>query len=247
MRLSSRLGFAVAACAVLGSAMACMNADAKATSERATTRRVSTAAIRLAREEGASSRTQGCDTARLTTCYRDTARSADVDEDPMLSPRANWIWFAAAGDSLEISASPEAFVSTSIGQERDSLRNTARQFRRRLQSDGVVIVWLSFDEQTADSVPYTLRVRHEGAASRPLQTTGEVATLTVVSRRQNSTFSLVPASLASTVRDRSQWRIFARTYRVALVSDSLYELCRLPCSSPQMVKLTPFARVVVTL
>lgn len=228
MRVSSLTAVTITSCALLG------------------IRGVSTTANRLGRRS-APSLTQGCDTARTTICYRDTARSADADEDPMLSPRANWIWFSAAGDSIDISASPAGFVLTSIGQERDSLQNTARQFRRRLQSDGLLIVWLSFDEQTADSVPYTLRVTHEGAASRPLRATGGTATLTVVSRRANSTFSLVPASMVPTVRDRSQWRIFARNYKVALVSDSLYELCRLPCSSPRIVKLTPFARVVAKL
>ena len=194
--------------------------------------------------KGAPRPAQGCDTTGLTICYRDIARPGDADEDPMLSPRANWIWFAAAGDSIEISTSPAAFVLTSVGQERDSLQNTARRFRHRLQNDGLVIVWLAFDEQVVDTVPYTLRVWSSGSASRPLRATGETATLTVVSRRKNSTFSLVPASIASTVRDRSQWRMFARTYKVALLKDSLYELCRLPCSTPDTVKLTPFARVV---
>lgn len=205
------------------------------------------AATRRHRAEGVPSLAQGCDTRPRTLCYADTARPGDADEDPMLSPIAAWIWFAAAGDSLEVSTSPEAFVYTSIGQERDSLQNTARRFRRRLQSDGVVLVWLAFDEQTADSVPYTLHVQHESAVSRPLRATGEAATLTVVSRHKNSTFSLVPASIAPTVRDRSQWRIFAKTYRVALVGDSLYELCRLPCSSPQIVKLKALANVVAKL
>jgi len=161
----------------------------------------------------------------------------------MLSPMASWILFAAAADSLEISASPQAYIATSAGQEHDASHNTAQQFRTRLQNDGVVLVGLAFDDQGRDVLPYTLRVSRVWPASSALRPRGRSATLTVLSRGKNPMFSLVPLSVASTVRDRSQWKIFATTYKVALASDSLYELCRLPCFAPDTMKLIPSARV----
>jgi hypothetical protein len=245
MRVSSCvLTMAVAGCALFSSAISCRKANPKATSETATTRGASLAATESGQVEGVPSLAQGCDTTPGITCYRDTARAGFTDEVPDLYPLASWIWFAAAGDSIEISARPTAFIATSLGQERDALQNTAPQFRHRLQNDGVVIIWLSFDQQQADTVPYTLRVWHHGSTSSPLRSTGKAATLTVVSRHKGETFSLVPASIAPTVRDRSQWPIIARTYHVALVSDSLYELCRLPCTAPDTVKLTASVNVV---
>jgi hypothetical protein len=73
--------------------------------------------------------------------------------------------------------------------------------------------------------------------------TGRSATLTVTSKRKTAQFSIVPISLLSPVTDRSKWKAFVRTYKVALVRDSLYEVCRVPCSRPDTVKLTPSARV----
>jgi len=245
MRVSSRvLALAAAGGALFSIVTSCRQGNAKPISESAMPRGASLPTTQSGQEGGAPRFAQDCDPTPMTVCYRGTARPGDSDEDPMLSPMANWIWFRAAGDSIEVSASPSASIATSVGQERDALHNTASRFRHRLKNDGVVIVWLAFDEQVVDTVPYVLRVRHNGSASSLLRPTARRATLTVVSRRKNDTFSLVPASIASTVRDRSRWSMYAKTYNVALVADSLYELCRLPCSSPDTVKLTPSANVV---
>jgi hypothetical protein len=166
-------------------------------------------------------------------------------DKPVQYPYRDWVWFASAGDSLEISAPSGASIATSIGQERDSLDHTARQFRHRLPHDGVLEVYLNLDETEGNTVPYTLRiVRRDSASNLSLRPTGQTATLSVVSRPEADQFSLVPLSEVPTVRDRSQWRIVARPSKVALVSDSLYELCRLPCASPRIIKLTPSANVI---
>ena len=178
-------------------------------------------------------------------CYQDTARAGTADEDPAQYPLADWIWFGMAGDSIEISGPAGASVATNIGQERDSLKNTRGYFRRRLGRDGVLLIFVSLDETEGTTVPYTLRVSHGGSAStESLRPTGQTATLTVISQHATDAFSLVPASMASTVRDRAQWRISPVRYKVALVSDSLYELCRLPCTALDLVKLTPSANVM---
>jgi hypothetical protein len=184
---------------------------------------------------------QSCDSLPIVTCFRDIAHMGD---DPNAGASADWIWFGAAGDSIEIFAPPGSYISTNFGQEHDRLHNTARYFRHRLTSDGVVAIWVTMDEFLGDSLGYTLRIRREGTVTPTwLRATGQWAKLTIESRRQLDPFSVIPMMLARSVRDRSKWKVLPRTYNVALVGDSLYEVCRLPCSSPDTVKLTPSASV----
>ena len=183
-----------------------------------------------------------CDSAPSATCFRDTAYGHSLDYDPGWVVESNWIWFGAAGDSVEIVVPHGMYVSTNFGQEHDELKNTASYFRHRLTADGVIELWISADE--TDSIAYSLSIRRVGSHAPPLlRPTGRYATLTVTSRRKAAQFSIVPISLVNSATDRSKWKAFAQTYKVALVSDSLYELCRVPCSRPDTVKLTPSARV----
>ena len=245
LRLPLRvLALGAAGGALFSMVTACSQGNAKPVSESATTRGARLATPQAGREGSAGRYAQACAPTPTSVCYRGIARPGNADEDPMQSPLADWIWFGAAGDSIEVSASPSAYVATSLGQERDAQNNTALRFRHRLKNDGVVLVWLSFDEQVIATLPYVLRIWHNGSASASLRPTARKATLTVASRRKNDRFSLVPASIASTVRDRSRWTIYAQTYNVALVSDSLYELCRLPCSAPVLIKLSPSIAVI---
>lgn len=194
---------------------------------------------------GSAPSVASCDTASMTICYQDTARAGTSDEDPAQYPLADWIWFAVARDSIEISAPAGSAVTTNIGQERDALHNTRGYFRYRALRDGVLLISVSLDETQGATVPYTLQISRGGSpTSGFLRPTGATATLTVISGDKAAAFSLVPGSIASAVRDRSPWRIYAGRFKVALVSDSLYELCRLPCSSPDTVELTPSANVV---
>jgi hypothetical protein len=155
---------------------------------------------------------------------------------------ADWIWFGAAGDSTEFVTS-DGVISTSLGQERDSGHNTRSYFRQRLAIDGVVSISVSILEPDSDSVPFTLTIRRDGTSRRGLRPTGQRATLVVDSRRIGAEFTLIPLLIASGVNDRSKWKAFVGTYGVALVDDSLYEFCRLPCLRPDTVELTPSAVV----
>jgi hypothetical protein len=104
-----------------------------------------------------------------------------------------------------------------------------------LLSDSVV-----GDEILGDTVVYTLRIRHDDPEPQPaLVATGRMATLTVAGARARDEFSIVPLLLTRSVHDLTRWRLHARRYRVALVVDSLYQLCRLPCVSPDTVRLMP--------
>jgi hypothetical protein len=236
------LTLAISVCSLVATNVSCGRGNAKSRPDNVVSGGASAVANQPREDGGSAADTQSCGTAPMGICYRDTARVSLTGDEPVQYPHRDWVWFAAAGDSIEIWAPSGASVATSIGQERDSLNHTARQFRHRLPRDGVLEIYVFLDGAEGDTVPYTIRILRRGSTS--LTPTGRTATLSVVSRHEADQFSLVPLSLASTVRDRSEWRIVARPYKVALVNDSLYELCRLPCSSPQIVLLTPSATVI---
>jgi hypothetical protein len=199
----------------------------------------------------------GCRSTAIVLCFRDTTNSlVDPDAaDPVIGAR--WLWFGGAGDSVQISTRPDisshmregAYLATSLGEELDSLRNTAPYFRRRLTEDGVIEMVLLFDSVVGDvvlgdTVAYTLRIRHDDPEPKPaLVATGRMATLTIPGAGVRDEFSIVPLSMARSVHDLTRWKIHARTYRVALVADSLYQLCRLPCTSLDTIKLLPATHV----
>jgi hypothetical protein len=156
---------------------------------------------------------------------------------------ADWIWFGAAGDSVDIT-STDGSVYTNLGQQTDSRHNVVPYFRSRLQNDGVVSISTNMDENDGDSVPYTLRIERVGPEPpAALRMTCERARLTIISPRITDHFSIVPISIAHSVRDLSKWTTFVGTYNVALVPDSLYQVCRVPCVTPDTIRLTPHARV----
>lgn len=188
-----------------------------------------------------------CRSTSTVLCFSDTAFKPRIhhSDDPYWNARANWIWFGAAGDSLDISAD-DGVLTTSLGQEYDSRRNNASYFRHRLARDGLVSISIDMEESQGDSIAYTLRIRRAGSPlPNGLRLTSDHARLTVESAGRTGQFSLIPLSIASTVSDRSHWKAFAfeRTYNVALVDDSLYEFCRVPCSRPDTLKLTPSSSV----
>lgn len=154
-----------------------------------------------------------------------------------------WIWFGARGDSIEFDLAPGDAIQTSIGEDREA-RHRVPYFRRRLARDGAVEVWVLLPDTLGDTVAYTLGVRRiPSGRSADLRPTGERATLTIQSRSAKDRFAVVPLAVARSVRDLSSWQVHPETYNVALVGDSLYEVCRLPCARRDTVKLTPRATV----
>ena len=188
-----------------------------------------------------------CHSTSTALCFSDTAFMPRIhhSDDPYWNARANWIWLGATGDSLDISAD-DGVLTTSLGQEYDRRHNNTSRFRHRLMRDALVSISIDMEESQGDSIAYTLRVRRAGSAlPTGLRPTGDHARLTVESARRTDQFSLIPLSIAPAVHDRSHWKAFAfeRTYNVALVEDSLYEFCRVPCSRPDTLKLTPSGSV----
>ena len=194
---------------------------------------------------------ENCNSDKTVACFRDTAYSHDEPSLPNPVLRTRWIWFGSVGDSLEFSAQVDtvqeigrAYLSTNLGQEHDSKNNTAPFVRRRLKSDGIVEVFVGIDEILGDTVPYSLAVRRVESGPSALNPTGRFARLNIVSAHVTDSFTVVPARLGGATANRSHWRVFARPYNVALLTDTLYEVCRLPCLSPDTIVLKPAAHVI---
>jgi hypothetical protein len=124
---------------------------------------------------------------------------------------------------------------------------TPSYVRRRLITDGVVIAWVDFDEVRGDSLEYTLEIHHENSAQRPaFRPTGAKSSLVLLSRRIEDSWSVVPLSLTQSANDPARWSVPVGTYNVILLADSLYQICKLPCTSADTVKLTPGRRVTLS-
>jgi hypothetical protein len=175
-----------------------------------------------------------------------------------------WIWFGTGGDSVETHALADGettpgpthvIMGRGLSSPPDSASDAACS-PCRLIKDGIVWAWVRIGDPSLtpypephlflpDTVGYTLRTLQRGPAPPPaLRATDKWASLDIASKRGfGARFSIVPLSIARSVRDRTRWIMFARTYNVALVADSVYEICGVPCSAPDTVRLIPGARV----
>ena len=201
----------------------------------------------------------------MALCYRDTARVRDLDHEPGRYVDSRWVIFGTAGDSIELAASTDLGLeapgrSERVGfaisashamgsgyQERDSTGNTAPYVRFRLPSDGAVSVDVGADERGFhDTVPYSLSLRRMGQDLTPqlLRATGHAAALTLASARESDRFVVAPLSVADWETNPGHWSVFQGRFKVALVSDSLYVVCKLPCGRPDTVLLKPSRAVM---
>ena len=186
-----------------------------------------------------------CDSTALIVCLRDTAvaRMGPAFSGPI--PSRDWVIFGARGDSIDVEVSSGGVITTSLGQDHDANGNTAPFFRGRFRHDGVVALLISLDPYLGDTVEYTLRLLRSASASlTPLTVTGLQATLSITSPTPHDSLSLIPLSAARREVSPADWRIPAGTYRVALVRDSIYQLCRRSCKSVDTIKLTPNTMVI---
>jgi hypothetical protein len=206
--------------------------------------RVPSASGVLAREKPSTLTGLTCDSTPAVMCFRDTAYAHLYPGDGYATTDKKWISFGASGDSIEIRVPVGGYIWTNLGEERDSQHNNVPYFRHRMTANGVVQMWISWDETLGDTVTYTLQISSDGPRpSGPLRATGLRSRLSLISARDADRFSIVPLAIARSVHDVSKWIVDVGTYNVALVGDSLYELCRLPCVSPAMIKLTPSTEV----
>jgi hypothetical protein len=181
------------------------------------------------------------------TCYRDTAL---VDSGPDYAdayPSATWVLFGLIGDSVEISTIPAMNVAVRVGAERSNGSGIhPRSFARRIARSGIIRVNV-FPSSSADSIPYTLRVRRwDVPRSAGLRINGGAATLAVTAARAAQPLMLVPVSGTSHRGSLSDWTMYPGTYKIALVEDSLYEMCALPCQRPDTILLGVSRKISVS-
>ena len=155
-------------------------------------------------------------------------------------PEAKWIFFAASGDSIAVSVDSSA-LSTNFGQEKVG-RITASSFHKRLARDGVLTVDVSMYRRE-ESLPYAIRFQQFASSTNALlRPTGERAFLRIGSVTDTERFAIIPRSKMLPGTDPSPWEVPEGDYRVALLADSLYVVCRNGCSIADTLKLTPGER-----
>jgi hypothetical protein len=181
-----------------------------------------------------------CSATASRFCFADTAfiSSDALEPNPQSDARAWFIVFASRGDSIEIRGPKQSSLITNIGQERTSANFTANYFRRRLDRDQAVEIWVDMDAVAGDSVSFVLNVQLIRGASDGPRLSGAVATLRIAAPGSKDAFSLLPATLLALRPRPRDWAIHPnRTYKIALADDSLYQLCRIPCVAPEMIIL----------
>jgi hypothetical protein len=123
------------------------------------------------------------------------------------------------------------------------MHNNVPWFHRGVARAGTVASGTTLREERGDSVVYVLRVQHFAAssASSALEPTGETARLVIPLRNPRITteISVIPLSQIRPGLDRTAWKTYPGSHKVMLTRDSLYEVCLLPCVSPQTIKLRP--------
>jgi hypothetical protein len=186
-------------------------------------------------------------------CISDTARthmSYDVEEGGIPDERTtDWLVFAAERDSMQvfIAAQHGAYLwmspASAAGFVAEHAINDASWIRARFAHRGTYVFSVRISSDSA--VAYELRVAPVIAtgASRPI---GRSATLTL----QTDSAARVAVAPAAMLRQPSDsaWRSFAvkpGTYRLLLVRDSAYLVCKLPCQRPERVIMHPAESVSV--
>lgn len=183
-------------------------------------------------------------------CFHDSAYYREGPRDPYGMPQQDWIVFGGAGDSVDLLAGPQLHTSIQTNRGDDLMpdRSNAPYFRRRLVSDGVVAATVFIDVNSdTDPYPYWLRVsRTSKASNAPPALTGARATIIARSGSNwRDSFSIVPVSMVSRVKNLSNWKVPAGTWVVALVRDSLYDVCYKRCVHHDTIRLRPFQRVTI--
>jgi hypothetical protein len=191
---------------------------------------------------------EACPRLPTAVCFQDSAYYREYPSDPYGMPRQDWIIFGNAGDPVDLLAGAEAAIQTNLGVDHLANRNDAPYFRRRLRRDGVVAANVLIDVNSdTDPYPYWFRVaRQPSAPNASLTLTGGRATVKAGSwLHRRDSFSIVPLSMVSRVKDLSSWKVRAGTWVVALVKDSLYDVCYKRCVRHDTIRLRPFQRVAI--
>ena len=182
-----------------------------------------------------------CETIGRQLCLRDTAYAES--RDGVTTVDRDWIVFGNASDSIDVLGDDGSLISTNVGTDHDAARNNVSYFHGRLAHDGVVVITVSYLDR-GSVVPYELRIRRQSAVRDPGFTpTGKWARFTIISAKPTDAFTVIPLSRTPAMPDAAAWTVMAIPYNVVLSGDSLYQVCRLPCVSPDTVVLREGARL----
>ena len=182
-------------------------------------------------------------------CVKDTARTIRTDsgvvEGGFNDERVTeWLIFAAERDSLQvfIAGPAESYLwmspPSAAGFVAEHAINDASWIRARFAHTGTYV--FSARITSEDAIAYELRVAPvlTIGASHP---TGQSATVTIVGE-SSARVAIAPAAMARAIPSDSAWQRFAvrpGEYRVLLVRDSSYVVCRLPCRDTRQLSLFP--------
>jgi hypothetical protein len=191
-------------------------------------------------------------------CFRDTTTSYVFGWEAYVGW---WVIFAGSGDSLMVFANADssgADASTTAILRSAAVTPNLEMISRQVMQPSVVRVdqtgaWnLSVGIQVEahpPSVPYLVRVVPvefgHGVFAARLRPTGQRARL-VTPKASAGLFALIPNSVAVDLapRDYPMWAIWPGDHQVLLVADTLYRICKLPCTKLDSVVLKPGSYVV---
>lgn len=179
----------------------------------------------------------GCVAAPDVVCFRDTAFAHTYPGEAMPVTMKDWLFIGHAGDSVEFRVPTGGYIWTNVGVERDAAHNNVDYFRYRLTRDRLIHLWITLDG-VSDSIPYTLsfrRIRPQSA--NVIAVKGLWSTLRLDSTRNSDRFSVTPIAL-DPLSDPSDWVVGPGSYNVPMLGDSLYKICRIPCTIVDTVRLS---------
>jgi hypothetical protein len=165
--------------------------------------------------------------------------------------QTKWLVFAARDDSLQLFLEPatDAYLTMSPPNAAGAGAETSRGvdaswLRARFPTSGTYVFTASIEAKT--NVPYELRIAPVVATSAS-RLTGTAATLTLpgLGRSQVAVGprAMIPADDTAGLR---RFAVRPGRYRVLLVRDTLYEVCRLPCRHRETFTLRAGKSVAIT-
>jgi hypothetical protein len=191
-------------------------------------------------------------------CFRDTTTSYVFGWEAYVGW---WVVFAGSGDSLVVFASADSVGAdpSTVGILRTAtltpfIESASIGMRQvpaaRVTQTGTwnLNVGIQVEAHPA-SVPYLMRIVPvefgHGVFAARLRPTGQRARL-VTPADTTGLFALIPNSVAVDLapKDYAMWEIRPGDHQVLLVADTLYRICRLPCTKLDSVVLTPGSYVV---
>lgn len=189
-----------------------------------------------------------CEPAGPAICIRDTA-TVSLPDDNFPEWDSNWLVFATNRDSLQFFAAPGMPVMDRVSAQGFVGEKTPGLdqywLRYRFPETGTFVFTNRIGSDTAYAYQLRLIPTVSTAATRPI---GRKATIELPGRERDR-IAIAPEALAAGLADSAVARRHAvrpGLYRVLLVRDSVYVVCRLPCTNPHRVVLKDGTRTSIS-